>query len=309
MREKPLQYGGSTRITLDQWRSLIAVVDAGGYAQAALELNKSQSSVTYAVQKLESLLDVKVFRIVGRKAALTEAGQLLYRRARLLLDDAEMLERLSRKSSAGWEADIRIAVEVLFPTWLMLRCLDRFGEESPQTRIEMYETVIGGAPQALQEGVVDIAITPHIPPGFSGEPIAFAHLVPTAHPEHPLHKLGRELTTRDLRKHRHLVVRDSGSQRDTRSAFHDVEQRWTVSNMATSIGAACRGYGFAWFPEDKIRSELADGILKILPLRGGRERNIEMYLIHADRDATGPGALRLAEIFREEVRQITSSRS
>ena len=39
-------------ISLDQWRALIAVVDAGGYAQAAEVLHKSQSAVTYAVQKI-----------------------------------------------------------------------------------------------------------------------------------------------------------------------------------------------------------------------------------------------------------------
>ena len=37
--------------------------------------------------------------------------------------------------------------------------------------------------------------------------------VAVAHPDHPLHKLGRELTYRDLRRHRHLVVRDTGAQR------------------------------------------------------------------------------------------------
>jgi len=31
----------------------LAVVDAGGYAQAAEVLHKSQSAVTYAVQKME----------------------------------------------------------------------------------------------------------------------------------------------------------------------------------------------------------------------------------------------------------------
>ncbi len=48
----------SPRITLDQWQALMAVVDAGSYAKAAEVLHKSQSSLTYAVQKLESLLGV-----------------------------------------------------------------------------------------------------------------------------------------------------------------------------------------------------------------------------------------------------------
>jgi DNA-binding transcriptional LysR family regulator len=87
----------------------------------------------------------------------------------------------------------------------------------------------------------------------------------------------------------------------------EAEQRWTVTNMSTSIGAVSRGHGFAWLPQDKIRTELEDGSLEILPLRGGRERIAQLYLIFADRDAAGPGVLRLAEIVREEVQQACRS--
>src|ERR1700675_3909913 len=114
-----------THITLEQWRALAAVVDAGGYAQAAAVMHKTQSSVSYAVQKLESVLGVKVFKVEGRKAALTPTGQLLYRRARYLLDEAAGLEQAAKKLSAGWEAEIHLAVETIFPTWLLLGCLAR----------------------------------------------------------------------------------------------------------------------------------------------------------------------------------------
>lgn len=291
----------SPRITLEQWRCLVAVVEAGGYAQAAKTLHKSQSSVTYAVQKMESMLEVRAFEIRGRKAELTPTGQMLYRRARTLLDEAGGLERAARKVSAGWEAEISLAVEVPFPTWLILDCLNRFGAESPQTRIELLETVLGGTPEALQSGRVDLAISPRIPADFTGEPLLPVTFIPVAHPDHALHKLGRDIIARDLRKHRHLVVRDSGSRRDQAGAMVEVAQRWTVTNMSTSIGAACRGYGFAWFPQDKIVKELAAGLLKPLPLRGGRERMLQLYLIFTDRDAAGPGTLRLADIIREEV--------
>ena len=86
------------RITLEQWQALVAVVDAGGYAQAASQLHKSQSSVTYLVQKTESLLGVKLFEIKGRKAQLTPTGQLLYRRARVLLDEAAGLEKAAKSA-------------------------------------------------------------------------------------------------------------------------------------------------------------------------------------------------------------------
>jgi len=300
----------SARISLEQWRCFAAVVDAGGYAQAAERLNKSQSSVTYAVQKIQAALRVRVFQMQGRKAVLTPTGQLLYRRARALLEDAGALERAARKVSAGWESEIAIAAEVLFPTWLMLECLARFGAESPQTHIELYETVLNGTDEALQSGMVELAITGRVPPGLHCEPLMPVRFVAVAHPDHPLHKLGRRIGLGELRKHRHIIVRDSGSRRDKKTAFMEVDQRWTVSNMATSIGAVCRGHGFAWLPEDKIRRELEDGTLVPLPLRERRELIVQLYLVFADRDAAGPGTLRLAEILRESVthacRQVES---
>jgi len=288
------------RISLEQWRSLLAVVDAGGYAQAAVVLRKSQSAVTYAVQKMESLLGVKIFEVIGRKAHLTATGQVLYRRAKALLDEAGALETAAGTLAAGWEPELRLAVEIVFPTWLLLDCLGRFAKERPDTRIELYETVLSGTEEALLERRVDFAIGSTVPAGFAGERLMPLRFIAAANPDHPLHRLGRELTLQDLRKFRHLVIRDSGSQRRGGS-WVGAEQIWTVSQKATSIHAATLGLGFAWFAEDTIRSELASGSLAPLPLREGGERWADLYLVFADRDYAGPGALRLAEIVRGAV--------
>jgi DNA-binding transcriptional LysR family regulator len=288
-------------ITLDQWHALVAVVDGGGYARGAELLHKTQSTVTYAVQKLETLLGVKVFEVVGRKARLTPTGEVLYRRAKALLDEAGSLEGAAATLAAGWEPELRLAVDVLFPTWLLLRCLAGFADEHPQTAIELYETVISGTEEVLTLRKADLAIAPTIPQGFAGEALLRVRFTAAASPSHPLHWLGRKLTLQDLRKHRHLIVRDTGAHRRPGSAI-GAEQTWTVGNKATSIHAACMGLGFAWFPEDTIRGELDRGELKLLPLREGAERSAELYLIFADRDYAGPGALRLADIIREHVR-------
>ena len=286
-----------SRISLDQWRALVAVVDEGGYAQAAAALNKSQSAVTYAVKKIEQLLDLNAFELEGRRAKLTPTGALLCRRARLLLDDADRLERAARSASAGWEAQIGVTVEVLFPTWLLLECLAEFGGESPATQVEVFESVMGGSSEDLLLGRADLALLPRVPTGFFGDPVMRVHFVPVAHPQHALHQLGRAPEPRDLRRYRHILVRESGARRDSGASMH-AEQRWTVSNMATSIGAVCRGYGFAWYPVHKIRAELADGQLKVLPLSVGRDRYETMYLVLADPAGAGPGVRRLAQIIR-----------
>ena len=293
------------RISLEQWRALVAVVEAGGYAQAAEQIHKTQSTVSYAVQKIEQQLDVKLFEIRGRKAELTPAGQVLYRRAQLLLERAASLERGAQSFRAGWEPEVRIAVEILFPTWVLLRSLERFAKERPEIRVQIHETVLGGTDEALQEKRVDIAITGVLGQGFFGTPLMPLRMIAAAHPDHPLHHLGRPVMIDDLRDHRQLVIRDTAIQRARESGgWLGSEQRWTVSHKATQIAAACMGLGFAWFSEETIQRELEAGQLKPLPMQEGGERFGQLYLVFADPENPGKAATRLAEILREDVGKV-----
>jgi DNA-binding transcriptional LysR family regulator len=288
------------RITLEQWRALVAVVEGGGYAPAAAHLHKSQSTVTYAVQQIEKLLDVKLFAIKGRKAELTEAGEVLHRRARTVLEEAMALERGAAAMAADWKPEIRIAVEILFPTWLLLECLAQFAQERPETRIEVYETVLSGTQEMVSEGRVDFAIgSPHA--GIMGDVLMTVRFIAVANPAHPLHQIGRPLTARDLKRHRRIFIRDTGSVR--KSGRPDSgEVHWTVSNKATSIRAVAMGLGFAWLPEETIRDELAAGLLKALPLKEGAEAFVPLYLMFADPEFPGRDAERLATIIRAKTK-------
>jgi DNA-binding transcriptional LysR family regulator len=283
------------RITLEQWRALQAVVEAGGYAQAAERLHKSQSTVTYAVQKIQHLLNVKAFEIRGRKAVLTEAGQVLYRRARTLLQEAQMLEQGAAAMAEDWQPEIAIAVEIIFPTWLLLESLAAFAKERPETRIEVYETVLSGTGEMLAQGRVDFAIGSERA-GIVGEQLMAIEGVCVAHPAHPLHHLGRKVTERDLRAHRRIFIRDTATQRE--KEVSGVELRWTVSNKATAIRAVTIGLGYAWIIADTIREELAEGKLKPLPLAQGAVLRGHLYLAFADAEFPGRDAARLADIIR-----------
>jgi DNA-binding transcriptional LysR family regulator len=120
--------------------------------------------------------------------------------------------------------------------------------------------------------------------------------IAAAAPDHPLHRLGRVLTLDDLREHRHLFVRDTATRREAQTGRELTEARWTFSNKAKSIRAACMGLGFAWYAEDQIRQELDAGELKPLPLEQGAERWTTLYLASA-----GPGTRRLAAILNAAV--------
>lgn len=284
------------RVTLDQWGSLAAVVEQGGYGQAAHFLNKSQSAVSYAIQKLEQNLDVQVFETKGRRAALTISGELLYRRARALLDDAAAAEDAALQLAHGWQSEVRLAREMIFPPQVLIESLKLFAEEYPFTRVELYESVLGGTAELLTTRKVDLAISPEILPDCAVEALLRTPLVPMVRFDHPLALLDRKIVLRDLRHHNHIVVRDSGSKRDEVARSVEVERRWTVTQMSTCIEAVCAGHGFSWLPVSHVRTQIETGLLRPLEMEGGAEIYPQFYLLIRDREIAGTGTLRLAEI-------------
>jgi DNA-binding transcriptional LysR family regulator len=292
---------GSPKASLDQWQCFLAVVDEGSYARAAEHLHKSQSAVSYAIQKLEQQLGIRVFAIRGRKAELTPVGRQLYQRGRALLNEALRLEEAARAAAAGWEAELRMVVDTLFPQDALLDTLAAMAETCPATRVECLETVLSGAEEALLERRCDLAITGVVPAGFMGDLLLRVRFVAVALRDHPLLKLNRALSFQDLRQHRQLVVRDSGQRRRRDSGWLEAPQRLTVSRMDLSARAVARGLGFAWLPDLAIRRELASGLLQPLPLAEGGERFVDLYLIFPNRDLAGSAARQCESLLREKL--------
>lgn len=292
------------RITLEQWQALLAVVDAGGYAQAAEQLNKSQSAVSYAIQKMENVLSLQIFELAGRKAVLTHAGDALYRRAQALVDEAAQTEQLAQQLAKGMEAEIRLAIDTITPDKLVLTALATFAEEAPLIRVQLVETVLSGSEKAILEHKADLVLTGIYPSGYLTTPLLQLEFAAVAHPDHPLHQLSRELTPADLRRHRQLVVRDSGP-RDMDTGWLKADQRWTFSSMDASIRAACQGLGYAWYPLLKIQQALQQQQLKTLPISQGSVRNVQLSMILPRGEFCGPGTQRLADILQQTAQVMS----
>jgi len=291
------------RSTLEQWQVLQAIVECGGYAQAAEALHRSQSSVSYMVAKLQEQLGVELLEMDGRRARLTRTGEVLLAKARELLGDAHQLEKLAGSLAEGWEPQVRIAVDSLFPVELLVQVLRDFEPWARHTRVNLEETVLSGSEDALLEQRADIAIVSNIPVGFLGDHLMDVEFVAVAHPCHPLHMLGRELELDDLTRELHIVVRDSGTLNPRQLGWLNSNQRWSVTNPGTRQEMLCAGLGFGWMPEHRIRKLLAEGALKPLPLRVGQRRKLSLSLVVADPEVAGPATCRMANLFRKVVKE------
>ena len=289
------------RTTLEQWRMLQAVVEHGGFSQAAEAIHKSQSTINHAVHKLQSNLGLPLLEVVGRKAQLTEAGALMLRRAGQLLEQAAQLEAVAGSLAGGTEAEIRIAVDAIFPEDCLANALQYSSKAYPNTRVQLQETVLSGGPEKLLAGEVDLLIAGEVPTGYLGDVLMEVDFVAVAHPDHPLHQLDRSPTPQDLRQSRQIVIRDSARGQGVDSGWLGAEQRWTVSQLSTSVNMISRGMGFAWLPLTRIANRLESGELRPLALESGGSRRATLYLTYADRDKAGPATCHLAKLLAREA--------
>lgn len=297
------------RTTLEQWHALQAVVEFGGYAQAAEALNRSQPSISYLVNKLQEQLGVEMLTLVGRKSVLTERGASLLARSRELLADAERLERMAKHLEKGWEAEVTLVVDAALPNEILVNSLAMFTELAPDTRLQLKEVVMSGAEDALHEHSADLVIGSKLPSGFLGDELLKVEFVAVAHIDHPLHHMSHALTTDDLVKEQQIVVRDSGKLQPRNDGWLGAPRRWTVTGMDMALTMVEAKLGFSWLPKDVVCPALVKGHLKILPLKEGSSRFVTLYTMLGHEEQVGPATQQLMEILKTQTRQWTEKKS
>ena len=284
------------RISLEQWLAFKTVVDQGSFALAAEALNKSQSTISYAVSRLNEQLPEPVLVPKGRKTVLSDTGQILYPYAQQLLNQACDAEAVAKSLAQGVEAEVTVAVDSLLNIDALLCAFETFSQQFPHTRLRLLETTLSGTTEALLERQADIVLSATIPVGLSSILLTEITMAPVASPDHPLIKDRETVSELELSSHRQVVLRDTGARREQDSGWLKAEQRWTVSHFASSIKILKSGLAFAILPLNWITAELASGVLQRIPLSETLERKLPLYLLLTERQSAGPATRALHDI-------------
>lgn len=281
--------------TLEQWRILQAVVDAGGYTQAAELLNKSQSSLNHAVAKLQAQLGVELLEVIGRKAQLTTAGEVMLRRSRILTQQIEDLELLADNLDKGWEPEIRIATELAYPKQYLYEALKQFYPLSRGSRVQIIDTVLTGTSEIIIQKKADLVITGVVPVGYLSEPLYVTRFIPVVGAMHPLAGIAH-LDQNELSQQLQIVIRDTAVKPQEHMGWLKAEQRWTVDNFHEAVEILLMGLGFCWLPDFIVAPLLEQGRLVHLPLQQSSERLISMGLLAPQEETLGPGSRQLRQL-------------
>jgi DNA-binding transcriptional LysR family regulator len=286
------------KTSLEQWAVLAAVVDHGGFAQAAAALNRSQSAVSYAVARLQEALSVPLLVIEGRKAVLTAHGRVLLKRSRSLLTDLGKLELLARSLNQGWEPELRIVVDAAFPRERLLSIVGELQQLCPDTQMQLSDAVLSGADDAILDGTADVVVATRVPSGHLGDWLLDVTFVAVARSDHALFGVDHALAAEDLARHVQVVVRDSGLKQPRDEGWLGAELRCTVTSMEASLATVEAGLAYAWLPEHLVRGPLERGVIRRLPLLAGGSRNVPLNLVLVNADLAGPAARAAVEAFQ-----------
>jgi DNA-binding transcriptional LysR family regulator len=85
-------------VELRHLRALVAVVDAGTFTEAAVNLGISQASVSRAITALETALGARLLQRTTRQVSLTSTGTQVRAGARRVLDEVAHLHRIVEQS-------------------------------------------------------------------------------------------------------------------------------------------------------------------------------------------------------------------
>jgi DNA-binding transcriptional LysR family regulator len=282
------------------------VVDAKSLTRAAGELGVPRATLGKRLARLEQKLGVRLLRRTTRSLALTDAGELFYRQARIVLDAVSQAEASIRRPGDAVSGDLRVSVPPLADK-RFLDAIAEFVEAHPQVRLHV---LFSSRMVDLQREAYDVALraTGHLEPGLVARTIARTSLIAVASPRY-LADHGEPRKLSDLDRHRCLM----GFARGELPQTHWVTGKGKVpldgvffSNSPELLcRLAARGQGIAFVPAVAVsayveRGELVPVLPKILRVEG------RVALVHPERDLVPPQvrafidwmAVRLPPIFQ-----------
>lgn len=254
-------------LTIDQLLVFTTTVDEGSFSSASRALNRAQSAVTYAIQKLEDQIGAPLFDRSAYRPTLTRTGKALLPRARRILADVDEFRSHAKGIVRGLEAEVRFGLSEMVPVTRLASTLAAFRAEYPTVSLRIVRGSFGLV-QALAEGILDLAVLVDLdlPTVLDRNRLSKIDLVAVAAPSHRLAACAGPITSDMLRAELQIVLTDPREGADGRDHGVAALDSWRVTDLATKHGLLCEGLGWGSMPEPLIAADIAAGRLVVLPV-------------------------------------------
>tara|TARA_Y100001933_G_scaffold62160_1_gene62267 strand:- start:1571 stop:2497 length:927 start_codon:yes stop_codon:yes gene_type:complete len=257
--------------TLDQLRILKAIAEQGSFKKAADILYVTQPAVSLQIQNLEKQLEITIFDRGGRKALLTEAGQLLLDYCQRILNQCDEACKAVEDLNSLKGGTLIVGASQTTGTYLMPRMIGLFRQKYPDVSVQLQIHSTRRTGWSVANGQIDLAIIGgQLPQDLENllkiSPFATDELALVLPSKHNLSK-AKELTKEDLYKLNFVTLDSQSTTRKVvdellKSSGLDINRlkiEMELNSLEAIKNAVQSGLGAAFLPLVSIERELALG--------------------------------------------------
>ncbi|HEX2891063.1 LysR family transcriptional regulator [Vineibacter terrae] len=273
---------------IDLFRIFARVVDSASFTRAADTLGLPRSSVSAAVQDLETRVGARLLHRTTRRVAPTQDGIAFYERCQRLIADVEDTENLFRQTAVGPSGRLRTNVPGRIGRLIIAPALPAFLARYPDIDIELGVT---DRAVNLVEDSVDcvLRVGPLTDSGLVARRIGELTLINVASPAY-LARHGTPQAPADLGAH--LAVNYASPSSGRTEAWEWVEDgavrtlpmrgRVTANSAEAYIACCLAGIGLIQIPAYDVAGHLAAGeLVEVMPAH--RAAPLPMTLLYPHR--------------------------
>ena len=144
--------------SIKQLRYLCAVAEYRHFSKAAEACHVTQSTLSAAVQELESQLGVTLFERNKKSVLITPLGEKMLVLARKVLGDVEDFVSLARSHGDPLSSEIRLGVIPTIGPFLLPAMLTDLRKHYPKLSLFLREDLSATLISLLQEGALDVIV-------------------------------------------------------------------------------------------------------------------------------------------------------
>lgn len=248
---------------LQQFFIFTEVAKRQSFSEVAHRLDLPRSTVTSAIQQLETHYGVRLFHRTTRKVSLTQDGQRILPECQNLLFDYEQLEQLIQTQKQHYRGTLKISMPSRIVHQVIIPELSDFYHRYPDIHLQlnssddMTDLIEKGIDCVVRVGELDSS-------SLIARLIGHLVMVNCASP-HYLEQYGTPEQLEDLSQHK--LINYAGAVGEKQGVFVYsggtvmMDSALSVNNTEAYSAAACAGLGIIQVPYYDVQDKIEQGML------------------------------------------------
>ena len=142
-------------MNLAYYANYVTIVEEGSLTAAARKLRIAQPALSNQIKALETAYGVRLFYRGARKLELTDAGQILYQKAKWMMEVETEARNEIASGFGGTKGTLRIGITSSFENERLMDALTAFADRYPDAEIKVFEAELPELLKKLQDGKVE----------------------------------------------------------------------------------------------------------------------------------------------------------